>query len=254
MTKGKAIEEKKRRPKAEKLLAKLNETPEERRKRRAEKKRRKQEKREAKKREQEELLCGYTNEYNPFGDANLTEKFIWKLKREKEISEGLNPDDVSFEREKIRRMEIKREIEKVKKRREERELEKQQWEEERARSARERENAAYADWEKKENEFHLTQAKQRSEIRIHEHRPRPIDILYKNLNLDSDFDFEMNEPYKIFQGLSLQDMEELHRDIKMYLELDSHKEFWGALLVVCEDELPELRKRAETEKKKVFGR
>eukprot|EP01103_Thecamoeba_quadrilineata_P002524 TRINITY_DN12474_c0_g1_i1.p1 TRINITY_DN12474_c0_g1~~TRINITY_DN12474_c0_g1_i1.p1 ORF type:complete len:626 (+),score=185.38 TRINITY_DN12474_c0_g1_i1:56-1933(+) len=235
--------------KSNKVLVKLQETPEERRKRRADKKQKKQEKREAKKREQEELLCGYTNEYNPFGDANLTEKFVWKLKREREVEKGLNPDEVSAERERIRRLDVKREIEKVKKRREQRELEKQQWEEDRARERRDADNKTYVDWEKKENEFHLSQARYRSEIRIREGRPKPIDILYKNLNLDADFDFEMNEPYRIFQGLSLPDLEELHHDIMMYLELDTHKDFWEALLVVCEDELPEARRRVEADKK-----
>jgi len=238
-------EREKSKEKAAKLLAKLHETPEERRNRRLEKKKRKQEKKEKKQKEQEELLGGYTNEVNPFGDTNLTEKFVWKLKREKEIESGLNPDELDHEREKQRRLELKREIAKVKERREKREIEKQREEEERAKRAREMQGESFMNWEKKEQEFHLKQAKDRSEIRIREGRPKPIDILYKNLSLDSDFDYGMNEPYKIFQGLSLAELEELHKDIQMYLELDSHKEFWQAMVIVCEDNISELRKFEE---------
>jgi len=38
--------------------------------------------------EKEKTIFGYTNESNPFGDSNLTEKFQWKLKREKQVSLG----------------------------------------------------------------------------------------------------------------------------------------------------------------------
>lgn len=35
---------------------------------------------------------GYTNDSNPFGDSNLTEKFVWKLKHEKEDKKGIVKD------------------------------------------------------------------------------------------------------------------------------------------------------------------
>ena len=37
-------------------------------------------------------LMGYTNDSNPFGDSNLTEKFVWKLKHEKEEKKGIVKD------------------------------------------------------------------------------------------------------------------------------------------------------------------
>mmetsp|Transcript_4624 Transcript_4624/g.7175 ORF Transcript_4624/g.7175 Transcript_4624/m.7175 type:complete len:644 (+) Transcript_4624:32-1963(+) len=234
----------------EKRLHKLLETPEEKRARRLDKKFKKEQKRLAKQKEEDEEkqkndYFGYNPESNPFGDANLREQFTWKKKKEKEAKLGLDSARLSQEREKIRREELKREIEKARRRREEREVEKQRWEEERARLARERESLSYADWEKKEDEFHLDQAIRRSEIRIKEGRAKPIDIIAKNLHLDNEFDIDMNEPYKIFKGLSHKEMIELQEDIQGHLELDTeHREFWQSMIVVCEDEL-EILKRTE---------
>jgi hypothetical protein len=218
--------------KDQKQLDKLTETPEEKKRRRQEKK----EKKEAKRAKNDDLM-GYTNESNPFGDSNLTEKFVWKLKKEKEEKLGIKD-----KHDENRKDEIRQEIAKVKKRREERELEKAQWEEEKARMQREADAGSYKDWESKEDEFYLRQAKMAAEIRIKQGRAKPIDILYKNLSMDTDFDFEMNEPYQIFKGLDLLELEELKKDIKMYLELDTHKDFWQALTTVCDDELETARK------------
>jgi len=32
---------------------------------------------------------GYTNTDNPFGDSNLTQKFVWQKKREQEAKQGI---------------------------------------------------------------------------------------------------------------------------------------------------------------------
>lgn len=149
------------------------------------------------------------------------------------------------------------EIEKVKKRREERAIEKAQHEEEMAMLARERARAEFQDWEKKEEEFHFEQSKVRSEIRLKEGRAKPIDVLSKNLNLSEDFDVEINEPYKIYKGLTVKEMEELRQDIKMHLELDRatqiHVEFWEAMMVVCDWEISEARKRDALDRARVRG-
>ncbi len=51
---------------------------------------------------------GYTNDSNPFGDSNLTEKFVWKLKNEKEEKLGLKGDaKLEAEKDKRRKEEIK---------------------------------------------------------------------------------------------------------------------------------------------------
>ncbi|KAG1347517.1 cactin [Cocos nucifera] len=151
----------------------------------------------------------------------------------------------------------KAEIEKVKKRREERAIEKAQHEEEMAMLARERARAEFQDWEKKEEEFHFDQSKIRSEIRLREGRIKPIDILSKNLNGSEDFDIEINEPYMVFKGLTVKEMEELHDDIKMHLDMDratqTHTEYWEALMVICDWELGEARKRDALDRARVRG-
>lgn len=149
------------------------------------------------------------------------------------------------------------EIEKVKKRREERAIEKAQHEEEMALLARERARAEFQDWEKKEEEFHFDQSKARSEIRLREGRIKPIDILSKHLDPSDDFDIEIDEPYVVFKGLTVKDMEELHEDIKMHLDLDratpTHIQYWEALLVVCDWELAEARKKDALDRARVRG-
>ncbi|PSS04634.1 Cactin like, partial [Actinidia chinensis var. chinensis] len=149
------------------------------------------------------------------------------------------------------------EIEKVKKRREERAIEKAQHEEEMALLARERARAEFQDWEKKEEEFHFDQSKFRSEIRVREGRTKPIDILSKQLNPSDDFDIEINEPYMVFKGLTVREMEELREDIKMHLDLDratpTHIQYWEALLMVCDWELAEARKRDALDRARVRG-
>nr|CAD1819864.1 unnamed protein product [Ananas comosus var. bracteatus] len=231
-------------------------------------------------------VSGYSNDSNPFGDANLTEKlwldfmasyrlffslfseggegmvvmFVWRKKIERDVAQG-RPVDISVKSEKKRQRERMAEIEKVKKRREERAIEKAQHEEEMAMLARERARAEFQDWEKKEEEFHFDQSKVRSEIRLREGRTKPIDVLLKNLNFSEDFDIEINEPYMVFK-----EMEELQDDIKMHLDLDRespvHVQYWElqpfcidqALMVICDWELGEARKKDALDRARVRGK
>lgn len=202
-------------------------------------------------------VSGYANESNPFGDSNLNEKFVWRKKIERDVTQGVPLEMFSVKEEKRKQRERMAEIEKVKKRREERALEKAQHEEEMALLARERARAEFQDWEKKEEEFHFDQSKARSEIRLREGRIKPIDILSKHLDPSDDFDIEIDEPYLVFQGLTVKDMEELHEDIKMHLDLDratpTHIQYWEALLVVCDWELAEARKKDALDRARVRG-
>lgn len=202
-------------------------------------------------------VSGYANDSNPFGDSNLNEKFVWRKKIERDVSQGIPLDNFSVKAEKKRQRERMAEIEKVKKRREERALEKAQHEEEMAILARERARAEFQDWEKKEEEFHFDQSKVRSEIRLREGRAKPIDILTKHLSGSDDLDIEINEPYMVFKGLTVKEMEELRDDIKMHLDLDretpTHVEYWEALLVVCDWELAEARKKDALDRARVRG-
>ncbi|XP_047975267.1 cactin-like [Salvia hispanica] len=202
-------------------------------------------------------VSGYSNDSNPFGDSNLNEKFVWRKKIEKDVSQGVPLDEFSLKSEKKRQKERKAEIEKVKKRREERAIEKAQREEEMALLARERARAEFQDWEKKEEEFHFDQSKIRSEIRLREGRMKPIDILTKHLDHSDDFEIDINEPYMVFKGLTVKEMEELHNDIKMHLDLDratpTHVVYWEALSVVSEWELAEARKKDALDRARVRG-
>ncbi|XP_027091619.1 splicing factor Cactin-like isoform X1 [Coffea arabica] len=202
-------------------------------------------------------ISGYGNDSNPFGDSNLNERFVWRKKIERDITEGMPLETFSLKAEKKRQRERMAEIEKVKKRREERAIEKAQHEEEMALLARERARAEFQDWEKKEEEFHFDQSKVRSEMRLREGRTKPIDILTKHLNPSDDLDIEINEPYMVFKGLTVKEMEELHEDIKMHLDLDrstpTHVQYWEALLVVCDWELAEVRKKDALDRARVRG-
>lgn len=203
-----------------------------------------------------QVVSGYSNDSNPFGDSNLGEKFVWRKKIERDVAQG-KPLDISVKSEKKRQRERMAEIEKVKKRREERAIEKAQHEEEMALLARERARAEFQDWEKKEEEFHFDQSKVRSQIRVREGRMKPIDILSKNLNVSDDFDIEINEPYMVFKGITVKEMEDLRDDIKLHLDLDretpTHIKFWEALMVVCDWELAEARKRDALDRARVRG-
>ena len=76
-------EEDRQRRREAKQLQKELETPEEKYRRRMEKKTKK-----AERKSKDEALLGYTNESNPFGDANLSESFVWKKKVDKLAEEG----------------------------------------------------------------------------------------------------------------------------------------------------------------------
>ncbi|MED6182126.1 hypothetical protein PIB30_025679 [Stylosanthes scabra] len=202
-------------------------------------------------------VSGYSNDSNPFGDSNLNEKFVWRKKIERDVTHGVPIDEFSVKAEKKRQRERMAEIEKVKKRREERALEKAQHEEEMALLARERARAEFQDWEKREEEFHFDQSKVRSEIRLREGRAKPIDVLTKQLNGSDDLDIEINEPYMVFKGLTVKEMEELRDDIKMHLDLDratpTHEQYWEALLLVCDWELAEARRKDALDRARVRG-
>ena len=153
---------------------------------------------------------------------------------------------------------MKQELEKLTKLRGEREIEMQLREQEQMRLRREQDRAALGDWEKREDEFHLGQAKTRAQIRIKEGRAKPIDILAINISLVTDnaiakefegmgLEMDTEEPYHIFENLVYSEVEELHKDIQMYLELEKdegNSAFWKSMLIVCDDELARHRKRA----------
>ncbi|XP_074294011.1 splicing factor Cactin-like [Silene latifolia] len=181
-------------------------------------------------------VSGYLNESNPFGDANLNEKFVWKKNKKRDVlTRG-----VSWE-------ERMAEIEKVKRRRDERAAEKAQREEEMMFLQREQAKAEADDFLKKELEFDFHQSKLRSKIRVREGRMKPIDVLATYLHNEPDIELDGPHYYTVFKGLTVKEIEELREDIKLYLNLDrqtpTHTAYWEAMLVVCEWELGEARSK-----------
>ncbi|KAF9110972.1 hypothetical protein BGX27_005572 [Mortierella sp. AM989] len=230
---------------------KSRETSEERAIRKAERKKEKEEQKKA----LDIAMTNYSNADNPFNDANLAQKFTWAKKREVEKKKGISSAE-STRRDAIRREEAKIELEKLTKKRAEREREREEREEELVRIQRASEQAQLGDWQAQEEEFHLKQAKKRAEIRIKSNRAKPIDILAMNIKLitqdgddmgedeeDIGLEIDVEEPYTIFDNLSLEEVEELLHDIKFYLSIDKNEQsvdFWRSMLIVCEDKLTEL--------------
>lgn len=234
--------------KKEKDLLKATETPEEKRLRRLKKK-------EAKERKRKERMgwdndyLHYTNTDNPFGDAHLLQPFVWEKKLEKEGITEVTREQLEM-RNRYKQEENKRELEKVKKRRQERELQRQQREEEAALQQRGKEAAQLEVWNRQEGQFHLEQARLRSQIRIQDGRAKPIDLLAKYIGAEDKVDeLEMYEPYTYLRGLQIKDLEDVIEDIKVYKDLERGKnlDYWNDITIIVEDELHKLRKLQQTE-------
>ncbi len=116
-------------------------------------------------------------------DPNLTEQFVWGKKVERERKLHGDAGDASAEALKRRRADQLRELEKAKQARVQREQEREAWEAERVMLEREREQMAFADNEKREEEFQLRQTHLRARIRAGEGRGKPIDLLSESLYL-----------------------------------------------------------------------
>jgi hypothetical protein len=236
----------------EKELMKALETPEEKRARRLAKKIAKGRKQKEQMGWDEEYM-GYTNADNPFGDEHLLDTFVWQKKLEKEGKSDLSQADLE-KIQKMKMMESKLELEKVKRRRLEREREKEQREYDQEMMQREKEAEYFREWEKQEDTFHLQQAKLRSDIRIKDGRAKPIDLLARYISAeDDDLAIEMHEPYTYLNGLTIQDLEDLLEDIKVYIELEQGKNvgYWRDITIITEEELNKLRKMDPTYQNRV---
>lgn len=89
----------------------------------------------------------YRNGKNPFNDANLESKFVWKKKKQRDKRLGIRPED-----EERRKRETVLELEKLRKLREEREREMEVREREKTRQQIESDLQQLGDWEAKESE------------------------------------------------------------------------------------------------------
>ncbi|KAL6226591.1 hypothetical protein ACLB2K_000553 [Fragaria x ananassa] len=198
-----------------------------------------------------------------------TETFVWKKKIERDVCQGRIDDSYFAVKDEEER---RAEIEKVQRRREERARQRAQREEEMELLARERARAEFQDWEKKEEEFNYEQSRIKSEKRLREGRFKPIDhlvLMSKHLNggseSDDEFDqmeMDLKEPYMhAFKGLAVEGLEELRADIQMNVdhcnsaipEQSVFWKFWKALLVVCDSELVEARRKDAADRARVRG-
>ena len=189
-------------------------------------------------------LYGYTNELNPFNDNNLTSVFVWNKKNE-------NISDI-----KKRQKEAYIEIEKVKNKREERENEKLLQKQLREKQQRESLKEDIELLNKKEEEFHLNQAKIKAELRIAAGRETITDIFTKNLylylsekvpnpKLLPHEDIELAEPYSIFDELKdIPLLESTQSELGYFLGLGANREYWQALVLLCDDELSNLKEKS----------
>ncbi|KAH9383765.1 hypothetical protein HPB48_025535 [Haemaphysalis longicornis] len=195
----------------------------------------------------DEEYLGYTNTDNPFGDANLLKSFKWEKKYEREGLKNATEEEIE------RRNRLK--------------LEENRWplaacspvpvgtflEEslthtfvsQQTRIQRDKEAAQFQEWEKQEDIFHLQQAILRSKIRIEDGRAKPIDLLARYISAEEeDFGVEMLEPYIYLNGLTIQDLEDLQEDIKVYMELENSRNlsYWRDVQIIVEEELRKLRR------------
>eukprot|EP00126_Sphaerothecum_destruens_P000051 Sdes_comp10070_c0_seq1m1663 len=193
-------------------------------------------------------------------------KFVWSKKIEKRKQEGLSRQEIK-RIEILRRRENEAELEKVKRRKREREIEKELQQREIDLLAREREMAKLENWEEKEENFHLEQARIRSKIRLEQGRAKPIDILARYISSsnkgrkpattakdllepeeeeEQDEEIEeidIHEPYLFLNHLNLNDLEDLKADIEIFQNLDGkmNEMFWKDMLFLCENKIKVLK-------------
>ena len=227
----------------EKQRLKDLETPEEKRLRRLRKKQIKSVKANEKLGWKSDMIT-YDDDDNPFGDSTLTQTFRWQKKLEKEGIGKINDEDLEdLAKKKI--VEQREELEKVKRARLEREKEKAERDEMDELEQRTKESDKFAKWKADEDSFHMKQALLRSSIRIQDGRAKPIDLLAKYISAEDDVDMvDMHEPYTYLNGLTIEDLEDLLVDIKVYqrLEKGCNSDYWQDITVIVEDELHKLRK------------
>lgn len=183
--------------------------------------------------------------------------FVWGKKLEKEGLKSLTRKELELLNRRKKQENVE-ELEKLKKRRLEREAQRQEREDEMYQMQRTKEATQFEEWQKQEENFHLEQARLRSKIRIQDGRAKPIDLLAQYINdqnLEESIEMQMHEPYQYISGLSIDDLEDLLVDIKVYNELEKNEnsDYWLDLTVIVDDDLKKLKKQ-ESEKSEFHRR
>ncbi|KAK2077408.1 hypothetical protein QBZ16_004253 [Prototheca wickerhamii] len=194
---------------------------------------------------------GYTDEDNPFGDQQLSQRFVWGKKIEKQLAEGASLRDMTARAELERHRERLEEADKVRKRQAQREAEREAIQAELEMIQRERAAAEAVELERKQERFLLEQAKARTVARLKDGRPKPIDlfcaVVYESLpGLEAAAGVPALDPTSLLAGageaggappLSLDALRELCTDVAQYRELESEEglgaAFWAALDTVA---------------------
>lgn len=211
--------------------------------------------------------AGYSDHANPFNDASLAKPFIWKKKYEKAIEEGADPRILTKSHLYEKQSAAADEIAAIKARRAQREDEKAAMDALREQMNREAAMEQVDGWEEKEEEFHRTNAAQRTIIRLAEGRPKLIDVLAKNRSLlktlrvgpsteqqrehpewhgcaldpalPSERDVELTEPQRVLVtgAMPWRDLQMLLKDIEEYQSLseEADRRYWHACHTLCMD-------------------
>ena len=194
--------------------------------------------------------------------ATESTAFDWVKKRKVEEKMGLSREQREA-RDKQRRLESQMELGKLKKQREEREAELQLIEMERHRMRRDRELQSLGNWEEKEEQFHLEQAKQRAATRLMEGRPQPIDLFVISIYLNDEaktFDGcrpFLEDPFSLFRDLNLKEMDALEEEVQFFLTYEKDEvplQYWQAVIVTCKDELVKARNMDRIQRSSSTGR
>ena len=196
--------------------------------------------------------------------------FVWKKNKGRK---NMNADNVESE------------LRQVRARREEHAQYLMDREETRRIEATASDSVQYADWQNKEETFHLTQATLRSRIRLVQGRGQLIDHLAKNLflftnldatsrvksfnsvemeyqkTLESDMDLKVEHPIKALLQLTPKEAENLLQEMKIFHELETEygneEAYWEALMVLTTAkstyyEKKGIEKEVEEEMKSMF--
>ncbi|MCJ1272955.1 hypothetical protein MMC21_000744 [Puttea exsequens] len=105
------------------------------------------------------------------------------------------------------------------------------------------------EWVSKEDDFVLQQSKKKAHIRVKEGRAKVVDWLAVTLGvidptkdlLETDSyenDVDIVDPTGVFEGINLNELQDLDKDINAYLMLESNssnRRYWAALKIICED-------------------
>ena len=212
---------------------------------------------------------GYLDDDNPFNDAALSSRFVWGKKIEREIRGGGDAAAMTARAAAQRAAERAEEIEKVKRRRLEREEEKAQREKEAVEAARVKAWEEGLELNRKEETFHLEQAKVRAAARLVDGRGTAADVLAKELHLLAPpwrLPAEASPPHLSWVrtdsgslgataaaaantgdgSLSLEELKELVDDVRGWIELDcaedASRRWWSSALVAAEDALADFLK------------